>query len=117
VASIRCDSSQIHVKDKMKPFSTLTILTALLGRAWSQTIDLRTNAPTTRPWIEFFKTFVNDYNWTTVASIGTEHVNPIVLTSLPDIGGPLYTQGFPTATRVRNIILDSGVVFFEVKVW
>jgi hypothetical protein len=88
----------------------------LLGRVWSQSIDLRTNARVTHPWMETGFVMVNDATWASVSSLGTEYVNPIVLTALPDLGGELYTQGLATATRIRNVVNSAGQVTFEVKV-
>jgi hypothetical protein len=95
-----------------------TVLLAVLASSvWSQSIDLRTNARVTHPWMETGFVSVNDAEWVTVTSMGTEYVNPVVLTALPDLGGDLYTTGLATATRIRNLVNNAGQVTFDVKVW
>jgi hypothetical protein len=93
------------------------LLTVLASSVWSQSIDLRTNARVTHPWMETGFVSVNDAEWVTVTSMGTEYVNPVVLTALPDLGGDLYTTGLATATRIRNLVNNAGQVTFDVKVW
>jgi hypothetical protein len=101
-------------KEMISNLLAFTLL--LLGRVWSQSIDLRTNARVTHAWMETGFVDVNDATWASVSSLGQEYVNPIILTALPDLGGALYTEGLATATRIRNVVNTAGQVSFEVKV-
>jgi hypothetical protein len=108
------------MKMKMALSSLAVFLaTALFTKVWAVTIDLRTNAPALRPWLELGSVAVNDATWSTVStqfSLGIPFTNPVIFTSLPDLGGELYTQGTATSTRIRNVVVDAGQVSFEVKV-
>jgi hypothetical protein len=97
-------------------FQWLALALLSASQISAQTIDLRTNARVTHAWLETGFVNVNDANWVTVNSIGNEYVDPVVLISLPDVGGDLYTTGLPTATRIRNFVNNVGQVTFEVKV-
>jgi hypothetical protein len=98
-------------------FQWLALALLSASQISAQTIDLRTNARVTHAWLETGFVNVNDANWVTVNSIGNEYVDPVVLISLPDVGGDLYTTGLPTATRIRNFVNNVGQVTFEVKLF
>ena len=80
-------------------------------------IDMSTglSLPNGKYWLEVGFVNINDQIWTSVASVGTTFTDAVIFTSLPDIGGSLYTQGVPTSTRIRNVI-SSGTVSFQLKV-
>lgn len=91
------------------------LLTLFASQVVSQSIDLITQSRVTHPWIEIGFVDVDTASWTRVDSIGQNYVNAVILTALPDLGGDLYTEGYSTATRIRNVV-NSGGVRFEVKV-
>lgn len=94
----------------------LLSLALLIGQVLSQSIDLRTGVRVTHAWMETGFVYVNDAEWVDVSSLGQNWVQPVILTALPDLGGSLYTNGLPTATRIRNIVVE-GQVSFQVKLF
>jgi hypothetical protein len=43
-----------------------------------------------------------------VSTTGPAWRNPVIFTSLPDIGGETYDLGVPTAARIKDIVVDDG---------
>jgi hypothetical protein len=85
----------------------------------AQTIDRSTGVRVPKPWLEAGYSVVDDVSWTSARSAGRAFTNNIViLVALPDLvlGGPKYTEGNATATRIRNIVSNSSGVFFQIKV-
>ncbi len=70
----------------------------LIFRIESVVVDLSIGSPleTGRYWLENGFIDASDSYWTTVTSMGSSFVNPVIFTSLSDIGGSIYTSGIPT---------------------
>lgn len=91
------------------------LLILFIKQVYSQSIDMINLVRVSHPWIEIGFVDVNTDSWVRVDTIGQQFTKAIILTALPDLGGDLYTQGYSTATRIRNVI-NTGAVNFEVKV-
>jgi hypothetical protein len=83
-----------------------------------QPINLKTGSYVTSTWLETGYTEISNLAWTTIKTKTNDFIDPIVLVSLPEIGGLNYTDGYPTAIRLKNIEVDaSGYVSFQTKIY
>jgi hypothetical protein len=101
----------------MKAFGVLSILFYVASNVSAQVYSGKTGALVTTTWLETGFTRVGDEKWVSISTFGVDFVNPIVLISLPEIPGNNYTEGRPTAQRIRNIVVNSGRVTFQTKMY
>jgi hypothetical protein len=102
-------------------FAQQVIFMALLQRYVSSdpigAINMITGLRVFQPWLETGYSLVEEHVWTTARSSFTNFSSDFVIfTSLPDIGGSLYTESNATAARIRNIVSDSSGISFQIRV-
>ena len=108
----------------MNYLQLLLLLCSLYETAYgySGVIDLITGQKIKKQWLSFGLANLNTAYWVSLQSESSFQAfgptSTIVLMSLPDLGGPLATDGVPTATRIRNVTYDAGTgrVSFQAKV-
>jgi hypothetical protein len=91
--------------------------TSLFLRVSSNTINKITGVELTTPFLEAGFTQVDDRDWVTISTRASNFDNnAVILISLPYLGGELYTEGLPIASRLKDITYSAGSVTFSVKV-
>jgi hypothetical protein len=97
-------------------FRALSLLSLLAQQAYCETVDLIAGTEVVG-WLEGGFSTIDDATWVKVSTTGPAWRDPVIFTSLPDIGGETYDLGVPTATRIKDVVVnDGGKTSFYFKV-
>jgi hypothetical protein len=87
--------------------TAFSLLSLLAHQVNSATLDMITGTQVTG-WLEAGFSLIDDATWVKVSTTGPAWRDPVIFTSLPDIGGVTYDLGVPTATRIKDVVFDDG---------